>query len=43
MENENENREYEEETALERLADALIDSTELNAWEYGNMGNFLYN
>ncbi len=26
-----------------RLADRLVEATELNAWEYGNTGDFLYN
>ena len=34
---------YEEETPVERLADILVDSAELNAWEYGNTGNFMFN
>ncbi len=25
------------------FADELIESTKINAWEYGNTGNFIYN
>ena len=40
--------EYEEATEersslLNRLADELTEATEVNAWEYANSGNFLYN
>ena len=31
------------EERLERFTESLIESNEINAWEYGNTGNFLYN
>lgn len=31
------------EERLERIVDELVESAEVNAWEYGNTGNFLYN
>lgn len=33
----------EEETRIERLADAMVEAAEFNAWEYGNTGNLLIN
>ena len=32
----------EEESRIERLADAMVEAAEFNAWEYGNSGNFMY-
>ncbi|MCR5348666.1 MAG: hypothetical protein K6E59_03560 [Bacilli bacterium] len=33
---------HEKESRLERFVDELVECAELNAWEYGNSGNFLY-
>lgn len=43
---ENNEKEINQEKKTKRiyvLADELIEATEINAWEYGNTGNFLYN
>ena len=36
-------RRDDSEERIEELADRLVDAVELNAWEYGNTGNFMFN
>lgn len=42
-ENERQITEEKQTKRIYKIADRLIEATELNAWEYGNTGNFLYN
>ena len=41
--NEEKNDQRSVEERLERFADSLVECSEINAWEYGNTGNFLFN
>ena len=33
---------HEEKSRIERIVDELVECAEINAWEYGNSGNFMY-
>lgn len=36
-------RNYDEDDALDRLADELVEGLEINAFEYANTGDCIYN